>query len=440
MPFIRDVRSFLLNFFRRLYCTVSAQAGSPNGRIKRGTPDNEKQPSEVVFQELSTLSFVVGCVRMLTSYTSSVIHTTLSLKLLLLSIVLLLSTYSETLLAASNQPVGPIPEIRKIIAEKALHPPSAESLALLSMDHLGDKLHSIDSHARYVPPPLSIQKSSLRIGLDIFAYKSRIWVMLEPGGPASQLGIPEVGELRGVNTMRITNNLEHASTAIDNGIRNNSVILDVYDMSDGQTKKFTIKPAAYKTSSVATTKIDKYVFIRISDFISHETAPFFSGLYKTIDKSGAGIIIDLRGCPGGDLFEALEIAGMFVPAGLPLVTTYDRGGKVHSYISPAGVKLSRPVCILMDNRTASAAEILAGILKTKSITRLVGEQSYGKCESQTIFNLSDGGELWLTTLSIHFSDDTSCTQKGVQPDIIYPDISIARLAEINIMLLRNKPN
>jgi carboxyl-terminal processing protease len=393
MPLIRDVPSLLLKLSSRLYHTVSAQAGSP-----------------------------------------------LSPNLFLLFIFLVLSTCSEPLFAGSNQPVAPIPEIRKIIAEKALHPPSAESLALLSMDHLADKLRSIDSHARYIPPAVSIQRSSLRIGLDIFAYKSRIWVMPEPGGPASQLGFPEIGELRGVNTMRITNNLEQVSAIIDTAIKNNNVVLDVYDMSDGQGKKFTIKPAAYKTASVTTTKIGKYVFIRISDFVSHETAPFFSGLYKTIDTSGAGIIIDVRGCPGGDLYEALEIAGMFVPAGLPLVTTYDRTGKVHSYVSPPGLKLSRPVCILMDNRTASAAEILAGILKSKSITRLVGEQSYGKCESQTIFNLSDGGELWLTTLSIHFSDDTSCTLNGVKPDVIYPDISIARFANIKDMLSKKESN
>jgi carboxyl-terminal processing protease len=385
-------------------------------------------------------SCIEGCIRIPTPCKSGTIRPPFLLKLLLLPVFLVLFTFCETLSAASNQPVAQISEIRKIIVEKALHPPSAESLAQLSMDHLAEKLRALDSHALYVPPSLSIQKSSLRIGLDIFAYKSRIWVMPEPEGPAGEQGVPEVGELRGVNNVRITNNLEQTSTIIDNAIKNNSVLLDIHDISDGQNKKFTIRPATYKTSSVTTRKVGKYVFIRISDFVSHETAPFFSGLYNTIYSSGASIIIDLRGCPGGDLFEALEIAGMFVPAGVQLITTYDRTGKIHSYTSPAGLKLSRPVCILMDNRTASAAEILAGILQTKSITRLVGERSYGKCESQTIFNLSDGGKLWLTTLSIHFPDDTSCTQNGIKPDVIYPDISIARLTSIKDILPKNEQN
>ncbi len=342
--------------------------------------------------------------------------------------------------AVSAQPVSPLSEIRKIIEEKALHPPSADSLGLLTMDGLAEELRSFDSHARYIPPRVSPQKtsSSLRIGLDIFEYKSRIWVMPEPEGPASLQGVPEIGELRGVNTARITNNLEKTSTLIDNAITTKRVILTIYDANDGLEKKYTVKPEVYKTPSITTTKMGKFVFLRISDFVSHETAPFFSGLYTTISKSGASIIIDLRGCPGGDLFEALEIAGMFVPGGLPLITTYDRTGKVHAYMSPAGVKLSSPFCVLMDSRTASAAEVLAGILKNEGVTRLVGERSYGKCESQTIFNLSNGGQLWLTTLSIHFSDDSTCTHNGIQPDILYPDISIARKESIkNILLKKN---
>jgi carboxyl-terminal processing protease len=360
---------------------------------------------------------------------------------IVLSAIFVLSFFCRSSLAVSPQSLSLISEIRNIISQKALYPPSEESLAQLNMDRLADGLHSIDSHARYIPSSPSSQKSSssLRIGLDVFEHQSRIWVIPEPGGPASQIGIPEVSELRGVNNVRITNSLESASAKIDAAIKQKFVILDVYDWNDGKDKKYTLKPATYTSSPVTTKTIGNCVFIRISDFVSHETAPFFSGLYTTIDKSKNSIIIDLRGCPGGDLFEALEIAGMFVPAGLPLITTYDRAGKVHAYISPAGLKLSPPTCIVVDNRTASAAEILAGILKNTSITRLVGERSYGKCESQTIFPLSNGGELWLTTLAIRFPDGTSCTESGVQPDVLYPDISVARLANIKNILLKHDP-
>lgn len=331
------------------------------------------------------------------------------------------------------QSVSPIAEIRTLVAEKALHAPSTASLARLKMNRLTEELQSIDPHARYIPPNIARIKPSakLRIGLDIFEYKRKIWVTPEPGGPAAQLGVPEVGELRAVNKIPIRNNLGQASTLIDKAIADNRVQLDIYD---GDLNKYSIKPAAYKTSPVTTKVIGTYVFIRISDFVSRETAPYFSGLYNTLDTSDSRIIIDLRGCPGGDLFEALEIAGMFVPAGLPMLTAYDRNGKAHAYTSPAGVKLPNPLCILMDNRTASAAEILAGILKKNSIGHLIGKQSHGKCDSQTIFNLSNGGELWLTTLAMHFSDETSCTPNGVQPDSMYPDISIARLTCIKNMI------
>jgi len=350
--------------------------------------------------------------------------------------IVLLLFFSLFACAVSDPPDSPISEIRAIIARKALRPPPAEALARLNMDRLTKGLRSFDSHALYIPPALTVQKppSSLRLGLDIFEYKSRIWVKPDPSGPAGRQGIPEIGELRGVNNNKVTGKLDQVSMLIDQAINDKFVVLDIYD---GKDKQYSVQPAPYKTSPVTTNKIGKYVFIRIADFISHQTAPSFLGLYRTMGQNDADIILDLRGCPGGDLFEALEIAGMFVPAGLPLITTYDRTGKVQAYASPTGVKLTAPFCILIDNRTASAAEILAGILKKNSVTRLFGERSYGKCESQTIFNLANGGELWLTTLAIHFSDDSSCTIQGVQPDVVFPDISIAGLASIKDRIMQN---
>jgi carboxyl-terminal processing protease len=298
------------------------------------------------------------------------------------------------------------------------------------MEQLNERLHMFDPHARYLPPAAISQPvavSSLRIGLNIFAYKARIWAAPEPGGPASLQGVPEIGELREVNGKPVAGDVQLASALIDRAIRAGKVVVSI---SDGNEKRYTILSSAAKLGSITTREAGNAIFIQISDFVSHETAPYFASLYATLHRSGKTLIFDLRGCAGGDLFEALEIAGLFVPEGFPLISTYDRTGKVHAYSSPAGTKLPRPSGILMDSRTASAAEVLAGIFKSYTLAPLVGERTYGKCESQTVFKLSDGGELWLTTLTIHFADDSTCTQVGVQPDIPYPDISIAKVSTI----------
>lgn len=332
--------------------------------------------------------------------------------------------------AVCSQPLAPLAEIRTLIAQKALNPPPEQSLAHLNMEQLNERLHMFDSHARYLPPAAPAQPAAVaspRIGLNIFAHKSRIWATPEPGGPASLQGVPEIGELLEVNGTPVAGNVQQASALIDSAIRAGKVIVTI---SDGKEKRYIIRASDAKLGSTTTREAGNTIFIQISDFVSHETAPYFASLYTTLHRSGATLILDLRGCAGGDLFEALEIAGLFVPAGLPLASTYDRTGKVHAYSSPAGTKLPRPGGILMDSRTASAAEVLAGIFKSHTLAPLVGERTYGKCESQTVFKLTGGGELWLTTLAIHFADDSTCTQVGVQPDIPYPDISIAKVAAI----------
>ncbi len=345
-----------------------------------------------------------------------------------LLLMLVFSVCGWTIDAVCSQP-PPLAEIRSLIVQKALSPPSEQLLSQLSMDQLNERLHALDSHARYLPPVAVPQPaiSSPRIGLNIFAYKARIWATPEPGGPASLQGVPEIGELREVNGTPVAGDVEQTSALVDKAIQEGKVIVRI---SDGKEKRYTLLPSTAKIGSTTTREAGNATFIQISDFVSHETAPFFASLYTTLHRTGATLILDLRGCAGGDLFEALEIAGLFVPAGFPLISTYDRTGKIHAYSSPAGTKLPRPSGILIDSRTASAAEVLAGIFKSYTLAPLVGERTYGKCESQTVFKLSDGGELWLTTLAIHFADNSTCTQVGVQPDIPYPDISIAKVAAI----------
>lgn len=351
-------------------------------------------------------------------------------KLTWLLMILALSVCGWTTDAGCSQPIPLLAEIRTLIAQKALNPPAEQSLSHLTMEQLNERLHMFDSHARYLPPAAVTQSAAVlspRIGLNIFAYKARIWATPEPGGPASLQGVPEIGELLEVNGTPVAGNVQQTSALIDRAIREGKVVVRI---SDGNEKRYTIPSSAAKLGSTTTREAGNAIFIQISDFVSHETAPYFASLYTTLHRSGATLILDLRGCAGGDLFEALEIAGLFVPAGSPLISTYDRSGKAHAYSSPAGTKLPRPSGILMDSRTASAAEVLAGIFKSYTLAPLVGERTYGKCESQTVFKLSDGGELWLTTLAIHFVDDSTCTQVGVLPDIPYPDISIAKVAAI----------
>jgi carboxyl-terminal processing protease len=347
--------------------------------------------------------------------------------------VLLLTSIGLVFFVTSGHTAPPIEEIRTIMAQKALLPPSFTSLAALNAEHLNEGLREMDPYARYVPPstPSGNSPASLYLGIEVFVYKSKLWVRPDIDGPADKAGISEIVTLQAINNKKIHGiDLARISLLLDKAVLENRVVLTVVSLSDNKKKTYTIKPSEIKPSSITWRRIGADIFIRIREFVAHETAIGLSAIYKTLVQPGTRVVIDLRGCSGGDLHESLEIAGKFVPADLLLASTYDRNGVIWSYRAQQGQKLPSPIGLLIDHRTASAAEILAGILQHYQIAPLVGEQSYGKCVSQTLVPLSNGGSLWLTHLGINFPDNQSCTGNGLQSDISCPDMWITGVADI----------
>lgn len=326
----------------------------------------------------------------------------------------------------------PLEKIRDIISKKALIPVSPARLKNLNSRNLDAGLRAIDQYAHYFTYPSALKKSSsnLKLGIDVFSYKSSLWIRTVPDGPARNAGVPEIGRLLAINNKVVQNNdVKIISKRLDVALQSNQVILTIAQKNSKFGKNYRITPAAFLSSSITWKEVNNYTVINIKEFVAHETAPRFFASYKTLVKSGMRVILDLRGCEGGDLYEALEIAGMFVPAGLPLANVYDRSGAFKTCQSPPGEKLKYPAWLLLDHNTASSAEIVAGILQHYRFTRLIGEKSYGKFTSQTVFPLS-GGELWLTTLSIRLPDNVSREGVGVKPDITYPDITITQTNDI----------
>lgn len=342
------------------------------------------------------------------------------------------ATICFTIFTVRVDAAPPVEEIRTIMAKRALASPSPSVLSTLNSKNLGSGLRAIDPYARYMPSaPVSGKSSeSLYLGLEIFAYNSRIWLRPDPDGSAAQAGIPEISELLAINGKKLGADLEQTASRIDTAIRLGDVTLTVSEQSGRNEKSYRIRPGSNQPASFNCRRSGGDMVVRINEFVSHDTAPGLSASLTTLLRPGDRIVLDLRGCAGGDLFEALEIAGMFVPAGLPLASTYDRARTVRTYRSPAGKKLRKPFLILIDRRTASAAEILAGILQYHHLGHIVGERSYGKCVSQTLVPLSDGGELWLTTLGINLPNATSCVGRGLEPDRAYANVSVAQVNEI----------
>lgn len=146
-----------------------------------------------------------------------------------------------------------------------------------------------------------------------------------------------------------------------------------------------------------------------------------------------GLVLDLRRNPGGALLSAIEMAGLFLKKKSLVAVTKERGGKVvDQYFTARDPILASntPVFILIDNFTASAAEILAGSLRyhaaddEKTNTKrplmvfLVGTATFGKGSVQEVMPISNGCALKLTTLLYFLPGDVTIQATGIEPDFI----------------------
>lgn len=161
------------------------------------------------------------------------------------------------------------------------------------------------------------------------------------------------------------------------------------------------------------------VYLRIPVFHVKTSAQVRQQLSVAMQTPGVKtVVIDLRGNRGGLLNAAVEVADEFIAEG-ELATTRGRQDNANLVFlaRPGGLAERADLAVLVDKRTASAAELLAGILRTNAGARLVGQNTFGKSAVQTQIRLKDGGALSLTTATYFFSDGRTVGGQGLDPDV-----------------------
>lgn len=168
-------------------------------------------------------------------------------------------------------------------------------------------------------------------------------------------------------------------------------------------------------------------YVRITQFGERTAEELGDALKKLKDRGMKGLVLDLRGNPGGLLDQAVEVCEKFLPRGELVVTTEGREGKQKSeYRARGGEKYGNlPAVVLVNGGSASASEIVSGCLQdatAKGLCRVVilGEQTFGKGSVQSILQLHDGSALRLTTAKYFTPSHKVIHEKGISPDIVVP--------------------
>lgn len=163
-------------------------------------------------------------------------------------------------------------------------------------------------------------------------------------------------------------------------------------------------------------------YVRISQFQNHTGAEFDSELERLVTDNGAalsGLVLDLRNNPGGVLQASVDVTDSFLEDGL-IVYTEGRLPSSHLKYRASGndLLLGAPVVVLINEGSASAAEIVAGALQDHSRAQLLGSRSYGKGSVQSVMPLAGDNALKLTTAYYYTPRGRSIHKTGIEPDVL----------------------
>ncbi len=341
---------------------------------------------------------------------------------------------------ALQPPLRPLIETYRLIKESGYRPSDDNALI---RGAVGGMAAAADEYATYVPPEKveSFQRRMEGIdrGIGLRLEQAGKWIHVFQavyGTPSDQAGL-----VTGDVILTIDGQVAEGMTAfqaerlINDGRPGSSVRLEVLT-HDNQVRTVTLTRQEFKVESVAglwrgddgrwnylLSRQPPIACIRVREFVRH-TAEEVQVALRQVDTL-RGLVLDLRENPGGQLPAAVDVADLFLREG-PIVTLLDKSGKGRPYVahSEGTYREDLRLVVLIDGRTASAAEIVAGALADHRRAILIGTRTKGKGYVQGMYRLTEGmGEMNLTTAEFLLGEGRSIQRRegsdswGVDPHL-----------------------
>ena len=201
------------------------------------------------------------------------------------------------------------------------------------------------------------------------------------------------------------------------GEKGTTVEITVLRGEDREEVTLTITRDTIQAETVKTRMLeDEIGYLAISEFDSVTLEQYKEGLEELKAQGMEGLIVDLRGNPGGNLDTVCEILDLMLPEGL-IVYTEDKDGNRQEFTSDEAQEVQVPLAVLVDGNSASASEIYAGAIQDYGIGQIVGTKTYGKGVVQTIYALKDGPSLKLTVAEYFTPNGRNIDGEGITPDV-----------------------
>ncbi|MEX1994605.1 MAG: S41 family peptidase [Steroidobacteraceae bacterium] len=264
------------------------------------------------------------------------------------------------------------------------------------------------------------------IGVEV-TLESGVIIVIAPidGSPAAHAGIRAGDAILGIDGRAIGNEGLAQAIASIRGEPGTVVRLTIGREPTERPLEFEIERAMVSVHSVRFELLEPgYGYLRISQF-SETTGADIGGALRELQRLAGGrlrgLVLDLRNNPGGVLDAAVEVSDAFLDSGL-IVSAEGRSRESRFRMEAAAGDLTQgaPIAVLVNEGSASAAEIVAGALRDNGRAKLLGQKTFGKGSVQTVMPLADGQALKLTTSRYFTPSGVSIHERGLQPDLELP--------------------
>jgi len=285
---------------------------------------------------------------------------------------------------------------------------------------------TLDPHSFFMSPDeykelmIETEGSFTGVGIEL-TIRDKVLIVVSPieGTPAFKAGI-EAGDqiiMIGDKSTKDTSIME--AVKLIRGPKGSKVKLTVRRKGVEKPIEFVITRDVIPIRSVRSSFLPFDIgYIRVSNFQS-DTGQELSKTLEDLENKRKlkGLILDLRNNPGGLLSQAIEVADEFLDSGL-IVSVKGRDDKEEKSIAHKDKKPRKyPMIVLVNGGSASAAEIVAGALQDNKKALILGTATFGKGSVQTLYPLSDGSGLRLTTALYFTPKGRSIQAEGIKPDI-----------------------
>src|SRR5579859_2047811 len=313
-------------------------------------------------------------------------------------------------------------EVFAVVEQNAADPVSSEQAFYQGV--IPGMLRRLDPHSVFFDPQQFEQLKQLEtstrkgFGSVVSVLPGRVIVLqTTPGTPSAKSGMSPGDEILAVNNVRLDRlNLEQLIGLLQES-RQQPARLVVRRPGNMRLLDFTLTPEEMQQPSVERAFLVKpgIGYIRVASFDEKTGGQIKEAIESLGGRKLKGLVIDLRNNPGGLLTSALETVSLFLKPGLPILTVRGRAVPQKEEKVPANAEpYDFPVAVLINGKSASASEIVAGALQDHDRAAIVGEPSFGKGLVQSVFPLADSTGLALTT-ALYYTPSGRSIQKPFDP-------------------------